>query len=164
MHAAVVYNPVKVPLERARRAVEQQQHLSGWDESCWYETSSEDSGRSAAKEALASDPSVIIVAGGDGTVRTVAEAVQRSGTPLALLPAGTGNLLARNLGLPLNDLEIGRCRFRGLDTDGQYRQFDVRFESPHAVEFDGDGFGLVPRARITVRPGALRVCIGANGG
>ena len=42
----------------------------------------------------------------------------------------------------------------------QGRQFDVRFESPHAVELDGDSFGLIKRARITVRPGALRVCIG----
>lgn len=42
----------------------------------------------------------------------------------------------------------------------QGRQFDVRFEFPHVVELDGDGFGLVKRTRITVRPGALRVCVG----
>lgn len=79
--------------------------MHGWGESRWYETSSDDSGRRAAEEALAGDPTVVIVAGGDGTVRTVAEAVYETGTPLALLPAGTGNLLARNLGLPLNDVE-----------------------------------------------------------
>lgn len=105
MHAAVVYNPVKVPLDRVRRAVEEQEQEHGWSPSRWYETSGGDAGRSAAEDALAGDPAVILVAGGDGTVRTVAEAVLDSGTPLALLPAGTGNLLARNLGLPLNDLK-----------------------------------------------------------
>lgn len=104
-HAAVVYNPVKVPLDRLRGAVREQERVHGWGESRWYETSSDDSGRRAAEEALAGDPAVVIVAGGDGTVRTVAEAVYETGTPLALLPAGTGNLLARNLRLPLNDVE-----------------------------------------------------------
>ncbi|WP_442923503.1 diacylglycerol/lipid kinase family protein [Microbacterium sp. KUDC0406] len=104
-HAAVVYNPVKVPLERVRRAVAEQEHAHGWDTSRWYETSGEDSGLRAAEEALAGEPAVMIIAGGDGTVRTGAEAAQGSGTPIALLPAGTGNLLARNLGLPLNDVD-----------------------------------------------------------
>lgn len=101
----MVYNPVKVPLDLVRRAVEEQERRHGWGHSRWYETSGADSGRLAAEEALASGPAVVIVAGGDGTVRTVAEVVHESGLPLALLPAGTGNLLARNLGLPLNDVE-----------------------------------------------------------
>jgi len=104
-HAAVVYNPVKVPLDRVRRAVLDQESAHGWGESRWHETSRDDHGLGAARAALAGEPSVVIVAGGDGTVRTVAEAVYESGTPLALLPAGTGNLLARNLQLPLNDTE-----------------------------------------------------------
>ncbi|WP_220347327.1 diacylglycerol/lipid kinase family protein [Microbacterium bovistercoris] len=103
--AAVVYNPVKVPLDQIRRAVGEQERAHGWEPSRWYETSSEDSGVRAAEDALAGDPTLMIVAGGDGTVRTVAEVVHGTGTPMALLPAGTGNLLARNLGLPLNDVD-----------------------------------------------------------
>jgi len=104
-HAAVVYNPVKVPLDQVRRAVGEQERLHDWAPSRWFETSSEDSGLRAAEDARASDPAVVIVAGGDGTLRTVAEVVHGTGVPIALLPAGTGNLLARNLGLPLNDVD-----------------------------------------------------------
>lgn len=103
-HAALIYNPVKVPLQRVRRVIEEQERLRGWDGTRWFETDREDSGRRAAQRALEGSPSVIIVAGGDGTVRAVAEVVLDSGTPIALLPFGTGNLLARNLGLPLGDV------------------------------------------------------------
>lgn len=104
-YAAVVYHPAKVRLDRLRRAVREQERRHGWGASRWYETSNADHGQHAAEEALAGSPDAVIVAGGDGTVRTVAEAVGDSGVPIAMLPTGTGNLLARNLGLPLNDLE-----------------------------------------------------------
>lgn len=103
--AAIVYNPVRTRLERVRDAVRAQEGLNGWDPSRWYETDQDDLGASAAAAALADKPDVVLVAGGDGTVRAVAETLLASGTPLALLPLGTGNLLARNLRLPLNDSE-----------------------------------------------------------
>lgn len=67
----------------------------------WVETSADDPGRAMAEQALTDGVDLIIAAGGDGTVRVVAETVSGSGTPLALVPLGTGNLLARNLELPL---------------------------------------------------------------
>lgn len=116
VHAAIVYNPVgRLPLDRVRGAVEIQEHRHGWGRSRWYRTSREDSGRSAAQQALAGEPAVVIVVGGDGTVRTVAEVLHGSGTPLALLAAGTGNLLARNLGLPRGDIDASvRAAFGGV--------------------------------------------------
>jgi diacylglycerol kinase family enzyme len=101
--AAIVYNPTKVPRERIVATVETNERENGWRPSRWYRTSSADSGRQAARDALSGGPAVVLVAGGDGIIRVVAEAADGSGVPLAVLPAGTGNLLARNLGVPLKD-------------------------------------------------------------
>jgi len=104
-HAAVVYNPVKTPLDRIRRVVASEEQSRGWGATRWYRTNSDDSGRRAAESAIADRPAALIIAGGDGTVRAVVEAVHEHRTPTAIIPTGTGNLLARNLGVPLNDVE-----------------------------------------------------------
>ncbi|GEK78857.1 diacylglycerol/lipid kinase family protein [Agrococcus baldri] len=119
--AAIVLHPGKVPLDRVRRAIEAAELSHGWLPSSWHETSAADAGRAAAQEALAGEPSVVIVAGGDGTVRTVGSVLAGSGTPMALLPFGTGNLLARNLGAPLADVDASVAIAFG----GGSREIDV---------------------------------------
>lgn len=54
------------------------------------------------RTALESDADTIIAAGGDGTVTALATAIIESDKSLAILPLGTANLLARDLGLPLD--------------------------------------------------------------
>lgn len=104
-HAAVIYHPGKVSLERLRASVSGAAARRGWATSRWYATRAADSGRAAAEAALAAHPAVMIVAGGDGTIRAVAEVAQDRGIPISLIPSGTGNLLSRNLGIPLNDID-----------------------------------------------------------
>ncbi|WP_206691326.1 diacylglycerol kinase family protein [Quadrisphaera sp. INWT6] len=96
--AAVVVNPTKVgdiggvrtALDRACRDLE-------WREPLWLETTVAEPGTSQARRALAAGADVVVAFGGDGTVRRVASVLAGTGTPLGLVPAGTGNLLARNL-------------------------------------------------------------------
>jgi diacylglycerol kinase (ATP) len=101
--AAVIYNPIKVDVEAQKESVAAEPGSADWT-TLWIETSAEDPGQGPAREALDAGASVIVVAGGDGTVRAVAEVVRGTEASLALLPSGTGNLLARNLALTLDDV------------------------------------------------------------
>jgi diacylglycerol kinase (ATP) len=101
--AAVIYNPIKVDVEALKESVAAEPGSADWT-TLWIETSAEDPGQGPAREALDAGASVIVVAGGDGTVRAVAEVVRGTEASLALLPSGTGNLLARNLALTLDDV------------------------------------------------------------
>jgi YegS/Rv2252/BmrU family lipid kinase len=99
---AVVLNPIKVDDVAAFKAmVEEQAELSGWGVPEWHETTVEDPGRSMAETSAINGAELVLVCGGDGTVRTVCAELAGTGVPVGVIPAGTGNLLARNLGIPL---------------------------------------------------------------
>ena len=55
------------------------------------------------EQAVAERVDLVIVAGGDGTVRVVADGLANSGIPLGIVPEGTANLLALNLDLPTDE-------------------------------------------------------------
>jgi diacylglycerol kinase (ATP) len=114
--AAVIYNPTKVDLPELRAAVALAESEAGWRKSVWLETTEEDPGVGQAREAVERGVDVVSAAGGDGTVRAAAEGLHESGIPLSLLPAGTGNLLARNMDLTLADIpDSVRTAFTGHD-------------------------------------------------
>lgn len=103
--AAVVYNPVKTDVARLSAGVIAAAAAAGWAEPLWFETSVADPGQRVTRRALRHGVDLVLVAGGDGTVRAVAESLRGAEVPLGILPVGTGNLLARNLQLPLNSLD-----------------------------------------------------------
>ncbi|MGY4719399.1 diacylglycerol/lipid kinase family protein [Naumannella cuiyingiana] len=116
--AAIVYNPTKVELDVLKAAVQAAEAEAGWAESLWIETSEDDPGTGMAREAVDAGVDVVLAAGGDGTVRAVAEGLRGSRVALGLLPAGTGNLLARNLDLTLDNLgESVSTAFTGRTRD-----------------------------------------------
>lgn len=111
---AVVWNPSKsterdeleAAVEAAAAATETEIDVT------WLETTLEDPGAGVAADAASSGVEMVIAAGGDGTVRAVAQGLAEvdDAPPLGIVPLGTGNLLARNLGLPLNDPEAAFTR------------------------------------------------------
>ncbi|MGD9607642.1 MAG: diacylglycerol kinase family protein [Leucobacter sp.] len=114
--AAVVYHPRKTNLAALRDAVDRHESQAGWAPTLWHATEAEDAGAGATRRALDEGASVVLASGGDGTVRAVAEVLRGTGVPLAVVPQGTGNLLARNIGMQLGDLdEAARAAFRGVN-------------------------------------------------
>jgi diacylglycerol kinase family enzyme len=127
--AAVVYNPVKVELETLKAAVAAEQAAAGWGETLWFETTVDDPGQGPTRQAVEAGAQMVIVAGGDGTVRAVAEALQGGDVPLALLPSGTGNLLARNMNLTLDDMAHSlHSAFSGRNRDIDIGIMEIRHE------------------------------------
>ncbi|OJX79876.1 diacylglycerol kinase family protein [Leifsonia sp. 71-9] len=118
---AVIYNPVRIDVPRVRAAVEAAAARAGGVELLWLETTPEEGGQAQAREALARGATLVLAAGGDGTVRAVAEALRDRGATLGLLPSGTGNLLARNLGVPYANVEEA-C---AIAFDGDTRAIDL---------------------------------------
>ncbi len=99
--SAVIYNPVRVEdLEGRREAVEAALAEAGWPAPVWIETTVDDPGAGQARQAVADGARVVFACGGDGTVRSCIEGLADTDAALAVLPAGTGNLLATNLGIP----------------------------------------------------------------
>ena len=101
---AVVYNPIKVS-EDLRNAIKQQAMKTGWNDAIWLATPAENPGPAITAEVVSADVDRVIAAGGDGTIRIVADRLAGSGIPMGVVPVGTGNLLARNLDIPLTEPE-----------------------------------------------------------
>ena len=97
----VIVNPTKFPdLEGAHDALDRQFANFGITEYDWVLTTAEDTGAGQTKAAVENGAEMVISWGGDGTVRAVAMGLLGSDVPLGILPGGTGNLIAKNLGLP----------------------------------------------------------------
>lgn len=139
-HAALVYNPVKADGTALRATVARLSAAAGWGAPLFFETTIQDLGAGVTRQALEAGADAVLVAGGDGTVRAVVEAMSESGVPLTIVPSGTGNLLARNLLLPLTDaaamvqatfdgdrigVDVGFAAIRRQDGTSEERAFVV---------------------------------------
>ncbi|WP_406364713.1 diacylglycerol kinase family protein [Streptomyces sp. NBC_00645] len=98
---AVILNPT-VTDEAARHELRRVLERHGHRDPVFLETTADDPGAGQTDQALRQGATLVVVCGGDGTVRTVADALADRDVPLVIVPCGTGNLLARNLGLPLS--------------------------------------------------------------
>lgn len=101
--AFVVINPAsgQAQLEALRTELEEQFSATGWTYT-GHELAPDEPIGAVVRGAVVEQYDLIVAAGGDGTVRGVAGQLVNSSIPLGLIPTGTGNVLARDLGIPLN--------------------------------------------------------------
>jgi diacylglycerol kinase family enzyme len=86
-------------MDLLRRTIGEGLAKVGWPEPIWLETTPEDPGRGVVAQAVKDGVELVFVSGGDGTVMSCVTALAGTDVAMAVLPAGTGNLLAANLGL-----------------------------------------------------------------
>lgn len=100
----------------------------------------EPAGLMAAIESAAErGPEVLVVGGGDGTIRGAAGVAMARGLALGILPLGTMNLLAKDLGLPLDPEDAAR-----VVAEGRVKKIDVG-EVNGSLFLHSSILGLVPR-------------------
>ncbi|WP_234331849.1 diacylglycerol/lipid kinase family protein [Streptomyces sp. NRRL S-455] len=129
-----------------------------------WTTSAEGDAASLAKNAVEQGAQVLGVVGGDGTVSAVAAEAADTGRSLVVVPAGTRNHFARDLGLDLSD--PGRA-LNAL-VDGEPARVDLGVVGPH-VFVNNVSFGIYadallepgyrqdkPRAFAAVAPGYVK--------
>ncbi|MGQ4381446.1 diacylglycerol kinase family protein [Streptomyces sp. SAS_267] len=135
---AVILNPT-VTDESQRHELRQTLERHGHRDPVFLEITADDPGAGQSARAVREGATLVVVCGGDGTVRAVADALADSGVPLAVVPCGTGNLLARNLGLPLSPVAALEAALGG---------------APHRLDLAGiEGDGL-PATRFAAMAGA----------
>jgi diacylglycerol kinase (ATP) len=112
----VVVNPTKVDIDEVRASLAEVARSANVPEPTYVETTEDDPGFGQTRAAVASGAGLVCALGGDGTVRAVAQELVGTGVPLGLLPGGTGNLLARNIGGRVDPMEdAARVAFTGRD-------------------------------------------------
>ena len=115
--ACVVVNPSKPRVTAAVRSLlEGELREAGYAGPVWLETSVSEPGTMQARLALAAGARLVVAAGGDGTVRSVAAGLAGTGAQMGIVPLGTANLAARNLGVPVGDARAAaQVVARGVD-------------------------------------------------
>jgi YegS/Rv2252/BmrU family lipid kinase len=104
----------------------------------WHEVPKSRKAPKQVRRALKAGADLLIVWGGDGMVQRCVDAVAAAGskTPVAIIPAGTANLLATNLGIPHDLAEAVRIAFHG-----RRRRLDLgRLNGEHFAVMAGIGF------------------------
>ncbi|MGN6753163.1 MAG: diacylglycerol/lipid kinase family protein [Intrasporangium sp.] len=156
MRLAVVANPVRDPARAAVAALEAGCRSRGWPEPVVAWTTVAAPGGTQARAAAEDGADLVVVVGGDGTVREVAGALAGTGVPLGIVPRGTANLFARNLRLPYASLR----RSVAVALDGVPRDVDLgraRWGRPDGAVREGPfvvmaGVGQDARTIELVRP------------
>ncbi|NLE44103.1 MAG: diacylglycerol kinase family lipid kinase [Chloroflexi bacterium] len=154
MNAHLIYNPVagpwdaRVPLDRIRASLKSH----GWRVQL-HVTERAGDATGFAREAARAGDDLVLVAGGDGTVNEALNGLVGSETALGVLPVGTGNVLARQLGMPVHPLRQ-QLHFNEIVSglvDGTVRDVDVG-EANGRYFLCWAGIGLDAQVTVEMEP------------
>ncbi|WP_433242059.1 diacylglycerol/lipid kinase family protein [Streptosporangium sp. CA-135522] len=102
----------------------------------WYEVPKSKKAPKQARKALKEGAELVLIWGGDGMVQRCVDALAGSGVTVGIIPAGTANLFAQNLGIPEDLPEAVRIAFHG-----QSRKLDLgKVNGEHFAVMAGLGF------------------------
>lgn len=102
----------------------------------WYEVPKSKKAPAKVRKALEKKPDLLVVWGGDGMVQRAIDVAAGTDVPLAVIPAGTGNLLATNLGVPATIAGAVEAAFHG-----EHRRIDLgKVNGEHFAVMAGIGF------------------------
>ena len=119
-------------LDELREVLAEQGH----PDPLWFEVAKSRKAPKAARRAFAKGAEVVFVWGGDGSVQRCIDALAGSTAVIAILPAGTANLLATNLGVPKDLREAV-----GIGLSGERRALDTgSVNGEHFAVMAGAGF------------------------
>jgi YegS/Rv2252/BmrU family lipid kinase len=119
-------------LEELRRCITDR----SCDKLLWYEVGKSRKAPKKARRALEAGADLVFVWGGDGMVQRCVDALAGSGTAVAIVPAGTANLLATNFGIPRDITQAVRIGF-----EGRRRVLDLgKLNGEHFAVMAGAGF------------------------
>jgi YegS/Rv2252/BmrU family lipid kinase len=127
----------------------------GIEEPQWFEVTKSRQAPKRVKRALANGATLVFAWGGDGLVQRCADVLAGTSTTLAILPAGTANLLATNLGIPP---DVGAAVRIGLH--GRRRKLDLgTVNGEHFAVMAGAGFDahMIGDARGSLKDSLGRV-------
>ena len=136
-HVGIVYNPSKSSTHAVVNILERTVVANGWKPALVSTTRIDEPGTQAARDLIDRGVDTLLAVGGDGTVRAVAAAIQEARSlgkdvTLGIIPLGTGNLLARNLRLPITD--IAACI--NIALNGTHQMVDAIDMSAESAEGD----------------------------
>jgi YegS/Rv2252/BmrU family lipid kinase len=127
----------------------------GCDKLLWYEVSKSRKAAKKARRARKAGAELVFVWGGDGMVQRCVDSLAGSGTAVAIVPAGTANLLATNLDIPRDVARAVRIGFRG-----RRRTLDLgKINGEHFAVMAGAGFDaeMIRHADRTLKDRAGRL-------
>lgn len=119
----------------------------GWQADLWYTKAPEDA-RRLAHEAVVEGVDIVVAAGGDGTINEIIQELAGTETALGVLPNGTVNVWAREIGLPLDALYACEVLLHG-----KTRRIDLgRINDRYFLLMAGIGFDAEVTRAIEKKP------------